>query len=144
MSKKESLLNKLSNKLDNLNEDNVIKANLILLAASLISLNPIAIGLNTAGLALNKLSSTKSLIKSYEKKINKIESVIESLKLLPEEEHDEEVINTIKDLHLTKALYEKRILKLKQEKVKVTKKTLKKSAVKLNKPLLKKNRQISK
>lgn len=133
MSNKNNFLNKVSNSI----ERNLNKMTLLLLAASLITLNPIAIGIGTFNVAITNLTSYNTFIKIREKKIKKINEVIDSLNSLPENEKDEEVSETISKLLETKTLHEKQIVKLNQLKSELYKKSINKKAKKLSKPVTK-------
>lgn len=134
MSNKNNFLNKVSNSI----ERNLNKMTLLLLVASLITLNPIAIGIGTFNVAITNLTSYNTFIKIREKKIKKINEVIDSLNSLPENEKDEEVKETIDKLRLTKELHEKEIVRLKGLKSELYKESLNKKAKKLSKTICKK------
>lgn len=134
--KKNSFLNKVVNGL----ERNMNKINLIMLATSLITLNPTSIGLCSLNFALSKLASYDTFIKVTQKKIQKIDEVIESLNSLPELEKDNEVLETISKLLLTKELHEKEIIRFKSLRAELNKKDLNKKAKKLSKPIAKKSK----
>lgn len=134
MVSKKNFLNKISNGI----ERNINKFNLLVLATSLITLNPVFIGIGTFNVAVTNLSNYGTFIKLRERKIKKINEVIDSLNSLPENEKDEEVNETIDKLLSTKELYEKEILRLKALKAELYKKSINKKAKKLSKPITKK------
>ncbi len=136
MVSKKNFLNKISNGI----ERNINKFNLLVLATSLITLNPVFIGIGTFNVAVTNLSNYGTFIKLRERKIKKINEVIDSLNSLPENEKDEEVNETIDKLLSTKELYEKEILRLKALKAELYKKSINKKAKKLSKPIIKKQK----